>query len=138
LLCLSQQETLDIEEMLLEQLSDELEENVDISEVLDRLLYYQKRPLNLNTADERQLAELVFLSPKQVESILHHRTQTGAFLSILELQGIRDMDFQTLQLLRLFVEVKPPVLWKELRAKDLVKEADQLVFIRYVRLLENQ
>lgn len=137
-LSLSQQETSNIEEMLMEQLSDELEENVDISEVLDRLLFYQKRPLNLNTADEKQLADLIFLSPKQVESIIHHRNQTGAFLSILELQGIRDLDYQTLQLLRLFVEVKAPVLWKDLSPKDILQEADQLVFVRYTRLLEKQ
>ena len=134
----AQQEVTEIEEILLEQLSEDLGENVDISEVMDRLLYYQKRPLNLNTADEKQLADLVFLSSKQIESILYHRSQTGAFISVLELQGLRDMDFQTLQLLRQFVEVKPPLLWKDLKAEQVWREADQLLFVRYARLLEAQ
>src|SRR5690606_12426383 len=78
------------------------------------------------------------LSPKQIESLLHHRMVAGEFLSILELQGIRDLDFRTIQLLRLFVEVKPPVLWKGLKAKEVWKEADQMVLLRYGRIVEKQ
>lgn len=135
---LAQHEALEIEEMLLEQLAEDSDENVDISEVMDRLLYYLNKPLNLNTVDEKELADLVFLSPKQIESILYHRHQTGAFISILELQGIRDLDFKTLQLLKLFVEVKPPLIWKDLKPKQIWSEADQLLFLRYGRVLESQ
>lgn len=135
---IAQQEMTEIEEILLEQLSEDMDENVDISEVTDRLLYYLKKPLNLNAADEKQLADLVFLSSKQIESILYHRTQTGAFISILELQGIRDLDFRTLQLLRQFVEVKPPLLWKDIKAGQVWREADQTLFLRYARILEKQ
>src|SRR5690606_34178310 len=114
------------------------DENVDISEVMDRLLYYLNKPLNLNTVDEKGLADLVFLSPKQIESILYHRHQTGAFISILKLQGIRDLDFKTLQLLKLFVEVKPPLIWKDLQLKQIWSEDDQLLSLRYARVLESQ
>jgi len=136
--CFSQQEAVDLEELLMEALPEELSEDVDMSEVIDRLLDYQKKPLNLNTADEKQLADLVFLSPKQIESLLYHRMIAGEFLSILELQGIRDLDFQTIQLLRLFVDVKPPVLWKNLKTKDVWKEADQMILLRYGRMIEKQ
>src|SRR5690606_23243722 len=116
---LAQHEALEIEEMLLEQLAEDSDENVDISEVMDRLLYYLNQPLNFNAVDHKELADLLFLSRNQIESILYRRHHTGPFISILELQGIRDLDLNTLQLLKLFVEVKPPLVWKDLQPKQI-------------------
>src|SRR5690606_36334470 len=74
------QEMLDLEEMLIEQLTDISAEEVDLSEVMDRLWTYKKKPLNLNTVNAEQLADLVFLSTQQIRSILNHRTLSGEFV----------------------------------------------------------
>ncbi len=136
--CFSQQEIGNMEEMLIEQLTDITDDEIDVSEVIDKLLDYQKKPLNLNTANEKELSDLIFLSPQQIQSILDHRTLTGEFLSILELQSIRDLDLRTIQLLKLFVEVSPPAIWKELDTEKAWKGADQTMLLRYGRILERQ
>src|SRR5690606_14265367 len=71
-----------IEERIVEQLLEELDEEIDVDEFFEILRYYRRRPLDLNRADEQELAKLLFLSPLQIGSLLEHREQTGKFLSV--------------------------------------------------------
>lgn len=48
--------------------------------------------LDLNSADEEQLRSMHLLTEKQIESILHHRVETGFFQSVYELQVIDGLD----------------------------------------------
>lgn len=64
----SQETQSTVEELLLEQISEELGEEVDVSEVMEQLNHYLRKPLDLNNVSEEQLANLIFLSPQQVIS----------------------------------------------------------------------
>lgn len=103
--CFAQENEGVLEELLLEQISEELGENVDISEVSERLYYLLRHPLDLNDVTESELTNLIFLSPQQVANIIAHREQTGDFISILELQGVVGLDMQTIHWFRQFVKV---------------------------------
>lgn len=93
------------EELLLEQISEDLGENVDVSEVMERLYSIMKNPLDLNKVTNEELSSILFLSPQQVNNIILHRELSGDFINVLELQGIVGLDLQTITLLRQFVFV---------------------------------
>lgn len=126
------------EELLLEQMSEDLGENVDVSEVMERLYSIMKHPLDLNKVSAEELASLVFLSPQQVANIISHREQSGDFIHILELQGIVGLDLQTINWLRLFVQVEQKSSFKDLSWKTMRKEDEHMLMLRYGRTLEKQ
>ncbi len=134
----AQVEDTSIEELLLEQLSEELGDDIDVSEILERLSYYTKNPLNLNTATEADLSNLIFLSPQQIENIIYHKKVSGDFISILELQGITGLSLQTILLLRNFVTVNQVMNLKNLTLKEIIANDEQILMVRYGRILEKQ
>lgn len=131
-------EQINIEEILLEQLSEELGENVDISEIVERLTYYMKHPLNLNTATESELSNLIFLTPQQIVNLLYHRQISGDFISILELQAITGFSPQVINILQHFVRVDEVSSLKNIIWKEVLTNNDQILMIRYGRNLETQ
>lgn len=137
-ICFAQEEETNMEELLLEQLSDELGDDTDVSDILERLSYYLKNPLNLNTATESDLSNLIFLSSQQIENIRHHKQVTGDFISILELQGIMGLSMPIINLLRNFVTVNQGIDLKNISLKQLLANDEQLLMIRYARTLEKQ
>ena len=62
-----------------------------------------KNPININTADEAQLKELIVLTPLQIANIISYRNLLGNFTSIYELQAVPTMDTETLQKIRLYI-----------------------------------
>lgn len=126
------------EEELLELLSEELGEHVDVSETLDKLTGFLKKPLNLNQASESDLVDLLFLNAQQISSLLEHRHQTGSFISLLELQAIPGFTPRTILLLQNFVTVKPVTILKNTSLQNMLSRDEHSVMFRYARLLEQQ
>jgi hypothetical protein len=60
-------------------------------------------PLNINTATREELAQLPFLTFKQIEDIHAYIYMHGPMLSLGELQLTGSLDYETRRLLRLFV-----------------------------------
>lgn len=130
------QELAEIEEILITEIMEELEEDVDVSEVIERLRFYRKYPLDLNRVSEQQLATLLFLSPVQVQSILRHRAWSGDFISVLELQAVEGLDALTQERLLAFVTVGSPDTFRGLTFKNLLSESEQNIMLRYDRVVE--
>lgn len=126
------------EEQLLELLSEELGEDVDLTETLERLSHFLKKPLNLNQATASDLLDLVFLNPQQIANLLLHREQTGSFINLLELQGIAGFTPQTIVLLQYFVTIKPASPIQSVHLKDLFSKDEHSLMLRYGRQLERQ
>lgn len=125
-----------VDELLLEQIQEELGENVDVSELSEKLYYYRRKPLDLNTASEAELTNLFFLSPQQVDNLILHRTVSGAFVSILELQAIKGFDMQVIERILPFVQVGPSSSLKGLAFKTIKENDEGMVMARYGRNLE--
>lgn len=135
---LAQEEEMNLEELLVEQLTEEMEEAVDISEIMERLNYYLKHPLNLNTVTASDLTNLVFLTSQQIENLLYHRQISGEFISILELQGITGFTAQMIYFLQNFITVGPESSLRGLKLKDVLANDEHMLMIRYGRNLERQ
>ncbi len=85
-----------IEDMI-EKTAESAGNEIDYSELSERLHYYTRQPLNVNTATEEELRELLILSPLQIESFLTYRKQNGAFLQLEELQAVPLFNQQTIE-----------------------------------------
>ncbi|MEJ5056427.1 helix-hairpin-helix domain-containing protein [Sphingobacterium sp. MYb382] len=135
--CLSQ-ELSELEDILVEEIINDLDVDLDISEFTERLRFYLKHPINLNQVDEPSLNSLLFLSPVQIANILQHPKIAGPFISVLELQVVPGMDENTLDRLYPFVMVAPASPWPNFSLRKMVQESDQQIMIRYGRVLERQ
>lgn len=127
-----------VEELLLEQFSEEIDVEADHSELLEKLNYYIKHPMDLNKVTASDLSNLVFLSPQHIDNILYHRAISGDFVSILELQGIKGLTPQLLNLLRYFVFVGEQSSLRKLTVANILKYDENMLMIRYGRTLEQQ
>ena len=125
-------------EQILESMAPELSEDHDYSEILERLNYYRRSPLNINLASKDQLHELFFITPAQVRSILSHREENGLFIDVLELQSVPGFDPQTLRWLLNFIVVLPPGELKSVSFNKLIMKAEHDLMFRFGRVLEKQ
>ena len=90
-------------EVLVETIAEqagENDENIDYNTLVDDLLLFSEKPLNLNTATLDDLQRLVILNDIAITSLLAHREAHGKLLNILELQGIKGFKFILLRYLR--------------------------------------
>lgn len=133
-----EEETVLIEELLFDQLSEEVNEGADHSEFMEKLNYYFKHPMDLNKVTASDLSNLIFLSPQQIDNILYHRVTSGDFVSTLELQGIEGLTPQLINLLRHFVFVGEQSPFKKLTVANILKYDESMLMIRYGRTLEQQ
>lgn len=132
----TQEEENIIEELIIEQLGLEISENIDVSEFTERLRAYRRKPLDLNKAGESELNSLLFLSPQQIANILHHRNVSGNFISILELQGVQDLDLNTITRILPYIQVPTENPLANFSFYQTLKSAEQLIMVRYGRLLQ--
>lgn len=79
-------------------------------------------PLNINTATREELAQLSFLTFKQIEDIHAYIFMHDPMLSLGELQLTGSLDYETRQLLRLFVYAGDvPMKREKLRLDDVLR-----------------
>lgn len=123
---------------IIEQLAPELGEDYDLSELIEVLGQYRRKPLDLNTTNPEELKTLFFLSPLQISNLLTYRNTYGTFSNILEIQAIDGFDLQTLERLMPFVRVGNDLDLKDIFSKQLFKAADQELFLRYGQTLNKQ
>ncbi|MGB0838952.1 MAG: ComEA family DNA-binding protein [Chitinophagales bacterium] len=137
-----------IDELIAELLENYVADNEDIAVdyqgFVETLLQYYQQPLNLNQASEIDFADLFFLSPQQVQSILNYRQQRNGFTSIYELQGISGINSETAQMIANFVELPADNITgtaadsKTIPLSRLIKYGKHQIFSRYEQVLEEQ
>lgn len=125
-------------EQIIESIAENLSDEKDYSELTERLIFYSKNRLNINTVTKDKLQELLFISPLQINNLLLHREETGLFQDILEIQSIRGFDTGTVRWLLYFITIEPPDILADLSPKNLVKKGDHDLMIRFGKILEKQ
>lgn len=133
----AQEQTATMEEIVMELLGEEMSDDVDISEIIERLNYYQRHPIDINSANEGVLTELTFLSAQQIANILEHRRHSGDFISLLELQSISGLDLRTIEFLTEFITIRS-LENRDVSVKDVMTNSDQSIMVRYAKVLERQ
>lgn len=110
--------------------------STDFNTVLDHLHHYEKKPLDINTASEQEIAATGLFTNYQVRKIMQHRKDYGNFLEVNELKSLNVFREYELNLIIPYLTVIPhPVhetLWHKLGG------GSHLVLFRTQRILESQ
>lgn len=115
-----------------EDLADESLDEARLETLYADLSYLSEHPMDLNEVTRDQLSRLPFLSDRQIEQILRYRKRVERFVSLYELKGIEDMDFQTIQLVLPFVYVGEKSVDKiPFTVKNLLKYGSNELLFRY-------
>lgn len=125
-------------EQVIESIAENLTEENDYSEITERLNFYSKNRININTATIDTLQELLFISPLQINNLLSHREESGLFVDLLEIQGIRGFDTETVRRLSHFITIEPPNLLTDLTPKNLAAKGNHDLMIRFEKVVEKQ
>ncbi|MBE7178895.1 MAG: hypothetical protein INR69_21010, partial [Mucilaginibacter polytrichastri] len=129
-------QSLSEEEILLESMTDRVDDDYDFSELADRLLQYRQNPLNINTATQTQLAELFILSPQQVASLLDHIRETDPLLSPEELQAVDHFDLPTIRRLLPYITIRPTA--EKFSPRQILALGKNDLMFRYGQTLQKQ
>lgn len=137
-LSLCQDTSSEIIDQILELVSRDPDEDLDYSDLVERLNFYQANPLDLNKTSSEQLKELFFLSPLQINEILNHRIQNGPFMDELELQSLQSIEPETISLLLNFVKVGTYSPLKNLSAIKLIQKGNHDLILRMGQIIQPQ
>jgi hypothetical protein len=125
-------------ERKIEALAENSSEDIDFTNVFENLAFYQEHPLDLNGASAEVLQQLFILSDFQIRSLIVHREKYGKLLSIFELQGVEGFDLPLIYTLLPYVKVSRDLNRLNISIKDMVKYANQDVFMRVSQLVQQQ
>lgn len=93
-------------EQRVEQISENADNpDIDYSNLLEELQYFQKHPINLNNAKIEDLQALNLLTEVQILSLLKHIEVTGKLAAIYELQAIENFTLEDINKIKPFVYV---------------------------------
>lgn len=130
------------EEILIKEFIDglveDLPEDLDLSEINERLLYFSKHPINLNQTTPEELKSLFFLSALQVANFFTYLSANGKLIDVLELQAVPGFNGKTIQNLLPFVKLNEDELKEKITVKNLKKFGENDLVIRVARILETQ
>lgn len=125
-------------EKKIENLAENSSEDIDYTNILDNLTFYQDHPLELNSASADELAQLLLLNDFQIANLIRHRESYGKFLSIYELQAIRGFDLPLIYQLLPYVKVSRDLNRLNITVKDVFKYATNELFLRVSQNIEQQ
>lgn len=122
-----------------QQLENLTQSNDDVTteddSYLQDLEQFIKDPINLNYADEGQLAELKILSSIQISNLILYRKLLGNFISIYELQAVPDWDINLIKKIRVYVTVSNTLnVFNSLHSR--LKKGRNTLLIRGIQTLE--
>lgn len=123
-----------------EAMRSDMEVNTEQAEAMyDELAYLAEHPFNLNAATQEQLKKLPFLSDEQIAALLAYRRRYGEMVTVYELQGIKEMNRETIELLLPFIYVQPAERKRNaLNLTNLGKYGRHELILRYDQCLEKK
>jgi len=123
------------DEAIFENVNEQDQENIEDDSYLQQLDLYRRRPLNLNTAAEDEIAALKILHELQLKSFLNYRRLMGNLISIYELQAIPGWDINIIRQLLPYVTInRQSSLAENLLQRK--KAAVNSLLLRYATILE--
>ena len=125
-------------EQKIEDVVEATDAEVDYSFLIEELEVYLKNKMNLNNATDEDLQHFFFLNDVQINNLIEHIKINGKLISLEELQSIDGFDLETINMLLPYVYVSGDVSDKHIRLKDMLKEGQSQLFIRYQQYTEPQ
>ncbi len=123
----------------LENIAENTEnEEADYTTLTEVLIYSNENPINLNKTNKDELQSLQLLNEIQINNLLSHIEKNGKLFTIYELQGISGFDLQTIQKILPYVKVTDNFTSAHFTTKEMFKNGQHSIVLRYGRTLEDQ
>lgn len=122
-------------EFLVENLQ---EEDLDIAVITDEYRDLIEHPINLNKASYEDLQRLYLLSDIEINHLLNHIADNGKLISIYELQAVPGFDLEVIRLILPFVKVTDRFDDPNVSFKEMLRNSDNEIFLRYQRVIEQK
>lgn len=110
----------------------------DYTSLFEQLEFFYEKPLNLNSASRTDLIDLGLLSEIQINNLFNHIQKNGKLIAFEELQTIDGFDIEIIRQIQPFVKVSSDIDRLRISPKNLLKEGNAALFLRYSRILESQ
>ncbi len=111
--------------------------DLNYQDLYENYLQLISNPLDLNSVTDEQLRSLYILNPEQINALLKYREESGAFISVYELQTIFDRD----TFLRIIPFVTVPDATQTFNKnifKRIASEQNNYLLLRWGKTLEQQ
>ncbi|MBI2268879.1 MAG: helix-hairpin-helix domain-containing protein [Bacteroidetes bacterium] len=109
-------------------------EDVDLTLLEERLVFYKENPLDINAATLEQLQQLLILNDIQINNLLNYVAKNGTLLDLHELQAIDGFDLQTIRSLLPYIKISDGLTG----LNEVLKKENSWLLVRYQRVLESQ
>lgn len=118
-------------EQRVEQISENSDNaDLDYSNLLDELQYFQKNPINLNQAKVEDLKALNLLTEVQILSLLRHIENTGKLIAIYELQAVENFTLDDINKIKPFIYVSNNLESPNLTLENMLKNGSAYLVTR--------
>jgi hypothetical protein len=134
----SQEYAEEIIQQRIEELASRSDEELDFSELFDHFLNLYQNPININTANQQDLEQLMFLNDNQIMVLLAQRKRKGAFQSIYELKDLDGFYVDVILAIEPFISLDRVEKPDPLKLSQMLKYGRNQVLIRYSSVLEDQ
>lgn len=123
----------DLIESLIENIAEQSEEELDYTNLLEEISELISNPLNINSANSKDLQKLYFLNQNQINSLIEYRESNGEILSIYELQLIPGFTFELIRNIEPLLSIQANT-----QKTTLNKKAQNLILLRTERTIEKE
>lgn len=123
-------------EGIIESIMEGLEDEVDVTTIIENLENYYMNPLPVNTASAEDLEKLYFFNDFQINRILTYRKESGPILSVYELNALDGFSKTVLEKIEPFIVFDLPQ--EEQDYMPSFRSTRQRLMIRSVRTLQKQ
>lgn len=97
------------------------EEHYDYSELLESYWNITENPININSDNIEQLAELKFISIFQLENIKEYRKNYGDFMFMEELYEVKGLDSLSIEMIKPMICLHDEKSHDEIKLKNILK-----------------
>lgn len=124
----------------MEFIAEEFEtEEISLEDVFENLSYYYDNPLNLNSASQEELEQLLLLSDIQINELLVYREKVGPLKTIYELLEFQFWSNQTVENIIPFVKIsKVDEEKKKVSLSEMLKDMKSEAMFRWIRGIEDK
>jgi hypothetical protein len=132
--------TVDLPLLIQELVARPDNEDLQYEDLYENLLQYYQQPLNLNKTSREALANLLLLSPLQIDNLLQYIGDNGPLLSLYELQAVPAFDLATIYKILPFVTVQDPdgLAAGKALGQRMIANQHQYALIRWDRVVQER
>jgi hypothetical protein len=95
-------------ECIAESYAGELEDETDLTNILEELQGFIDSPININMAKREELEKLIVLNDRQIETMIAYREKMGQIYSLQELLSLDGFNEKVVDDLSVFITFQPP------------------------------